>query len=308
MQKNKIEINKELVLCLALAAQYCHNSSFAGIHRQAIADGYSAVDAILSALLIHKNITPPRNHKAKLDKCRSLFPDLLIDIREEIEANGYFSGGHSFHPGCTWDEIEAFYRDWLKARYKEFEGASGYIGKCIGFSNIVFDRALRLVAADNDIDRSVLEDHVNNEAFGYNYSKINEAISDAHSELFNEADQTESLRIKMNAVTNFCDLDVLASDELTRQIICENEDIAHYCASLYIGFTDLIERVKYERFKKLGLEDVDSNASAEDKLKYNIMPDFFLSLKAKYHGMTNRENVAKVAMAFSEVSHKPKKT
>lgn len=302
------QIGKEVILSLALAKQYCHNASFAGIHRQAIADGYSAVDAAMSSLLIQKSIRPPRNHKQKLDKCRQLFPDLLIDIRETFEADNFFSGGHSFYPGCTWDEIEAFYKDWLKARYEEFEGSSGHIGKCIGFSNIVFDRAIRLVAEVNHIDRSVLEDHINIEAFGYNYSKINEAISDAHGELFNEADQTESLRIKMNAVTNFCDLDVLASDELTRQIICENEDIAHYCASLYVGFTDLIERVKFERFKKLGLGAINSEVSEEDKLKYNIMPDFFLSLKAKYHGMTDRENVAKVAMAFSEVPNRPEKS
>jgi hypothetical protein len=46
-------MNEDVLLRLAIAKQYAHHANFAGTPREAIADGYSAVDAMLSALLVH---------------------------------------------------------------------------------------------------------------------------------------------------------------------------------------------------------------------------------------------------------------
>src|SRR6185437_8472065 len=44
-------MKEDVLLQLALAKQYAHHARFAGTPRQAVADGYSAIDAMLSALL-----------------------------------------------------------------------------------------------------------------------------------------------------------------------------------------------------------------------------------------------------------------
>lgn len=48
-------VSRDVVLKLAFA-------SFAGTPRQAVADGYSAVDAAMSAILSQDGVEPPRNH------------------------------------------------------------------------------------------------------------------------------------------------------------------------------------------------------------------------------------------------------
>lgn len=307
MTKHFSKISREIILPLTLAKQYCHYASFAGLHRQAIADGYSAIDSVFSALLRLNQIKPPRNHKAKLEKTKAIYPKLLEDITEHFEGDGFWGAGHSYFPGCSWSEIEEYYDAWLVARYEEFSGASQQIGKYLSFSEIALDRGIRTIANHFSLEYFELEKFINLKSFGYEYSKVNEAIGDAHMELFDIADQTESLSIKMNATTNFCDLDMLVSDSLSQQIICENTEIAQYCAHLYRGFTELVERMKYERLKKLGLVGIDENTATEnDTLKYDAVPDFFLSLRAKYHGMSHQENASKVAMAFAQVGKSSK--
>lgn len=301
-------IDREIILPLTLAKQYCHHASFAGLHRQAIANGYSAIDAVFSALLRLNGIVPPRNHKEKLEKTKDIYPNLFEDITEHFEGDEIFRAGHTFFPGCSWNDVEEYYDAWLLARYEEFTGASQKVGKYLGYSEIALDRSIRTIANYFSIENFELEKFINLKSFGYEYSKVNEAISDAHMELFDIADQTESLSVKMNATTNFCNLDMVVSDTLSQQIICENAEIANYCANLYRGFTDLIERVQYERYKKLGLVGLDGNSATEDEfLKYNTVPDFFLSLKAIYHGMSHQENASKVAMAFAQVGKSPKR-
>jgi hypothetical protein len=58
-------MKEEVLLPLALAKQYAHHARFAGTPRQAVADGYSAVDAMLSALLIHSGQEHSRNEYSR---------------------------------------------------------------------------------------------------------------------------------------------------------------------------------------------------------------------------------------------------
>jgi hypothetical protein len=51
-------MSKDVVLKLALALQYAYHANFAGTPRQAVADGYSAVDAALSAILAREKSIP----------------------------------------------------------------------------------------------------------------------------------------------------------------------------------------------------------------------------------------------------------
>jgi hypothetical protein len=53
----------DVVLTLSLARLYGHHANFAGTPRQAIADGYSAVDAVCTALLRQAGLKQPKNHK-----------------------------------------------------------------------------------------------------------------------------------------------------------------------------------------------------------------------------------------------------
>ena len=88
-------MDDEVLLKLSIAEQSLHHANFAGTVRQAVADGYSAIDAALSALLLHDGNDPPRNHKSKFDLARQKYPGAFAD----------------------WDNLEAFYHEWLASRY-----------------------------------------------------------------------------------------------------------------------------------------------------------------------------------------------
>jgi len=53
----------DVVLTLSLARLYGHHANFAGTPRQAIADGYSAVDAVLSNRRLCDDRTHLRPHR-----------------------------------------------------------------------------------------------------------------------------------------------------------------------------------------------------------------------------------------------------
>lgn len=268
----------EVIEKLAIAEQFAHNAQYAGVARQAVADGYSCIDAVFSALLIYAGDEPPRNHKQKLDKVKSKYPDAFEDRTE------HHSTGTSFLGGVTWERIESFYREWLTSRYEKFVMEAGEARQRVAEALRIKDLAMALIS---DAEADPTEDtliRVQMAAFGYQFSEVHKAVGLAHDHLFHEAEIAGEMRgsklgTKMAAATNFCDADFLAGDEITRKIIEDDDDIAGHAADVYIGFVRLSEEI---RLKRLELLSKDPEKPSSDEI--NASTNFMLSLKAKYHG------------------------
>src|SRR5580704_9953960 len=95
-----VVMESDVLLTLSLARLYGHHANFAGTPRQAIADGYSAVDAAFGALLKRDGVKQPRNHKLKLDLARQHYPN-VFDALVIKKGNGTV-----LIPGTDWNSLE----------------------------------------------------------------------------------------------------------------------------------------------------------------------------------------------------------
>lgn len=275
----------DVVLTLSLARLYGHHAHFSGTPRQAIADGYSAVDAAFTALLRNAGIKQPRNHKHKLDLVRSTFPTVF-------DAATIQHGNAVTHiPGTDWESLEDFYNEWLASRYDHFEMSAAVASSRVREALNVVGAAIRWVAAEAGLPTEELEAQVSTRAYGFDFSEVSASVGGAHDRLFAEAEAEgdaggSKLGMKLAATTNYCDLDVMASDALTQGIVRDDREIAEEAARVYHAFVELIDRVQAKRL------DVISGGKPYGKCtvaEINQAPDFMFSMKARYHGGTTAE-------------------
>jgi hypothetical protein len=274
-------MNDEVLLKLSLARQYVHHANFAGTPRQAIADAYSAVDSVLSALLLHEGIDPPFNHKTKFDLARKKYPNAFES--EHIKRKN----GSSFSPGADWRSLEVFYKDWLASRYESFTMKTMPASNRVGEAASVISAAVRFLAKKEGTDPHELETRISQLAFGYDFSEVSMAVGKAHDHLFYEAEIAgemygSKLGVKLAATTNYCALDIIAGDELTQSILKEDKEIAIEAAMIYRKFIELVDRIDSKR-----LEHISGGKRGKEWTRGdNEAPDFMLAMKARYHGGT----------------------
>ncbi|SFN19060.1 hypothetical protein SAMN05216573_109114 [Bradyrhizobium sp. Rc3b] len=106
--------------------------------------------------------------------------------------------------------------------------------------------------------------------------------------LFQEAEQFgeehgSRLGTKLAATTNFCDLDLVAGDELTQKIILEDLEIAEDAARVYHLFVRLVDKIQDKRLERICEGRPIENCTPEQVIDTT---DFMVSLKARYHGGT----------------------
>lgn len=270
-------MKEDVLNSLAIATQFAHHATYAGTQRQAIAEGYSAIDASLSGLLHNASKAPPRNHKAKLDQVKSLLPNVFAEYSEKLKNGGRWVAG------VPWIEVEAFYGEWLRARYEKFDVEPSVARERVAQANRAVEAAIRHIATEHGMPVGDLTRQVNQRAFGFEDCALYEALSAAHDHLFDRAERLgeeagSKLGTKMAAATNFSMLDLIASDELTRDIIKNDEEIAAECASLHVQLCSMIERLRDRRADLLSGNGMDRNASV------NESTNFMLALRFKYHG------------------------
>ena len=275
-------MKEEVLLPLALAKQYAHHARFAGTPRQAVADGYSAVDAMLSALLIHSGQEPPRNHKAKFETARKAFPNAFA--AESVQ----HGNGWSFAPGANWKSLESYYDEWLASRYEKFDMDPGVASSRVREANAVVNSGIRFLAKAEKMEADALDEAASVRAFGYKFSETSIAVGDVHDILFDQAERYgeehgSRLGTKLAATTNYCDLDLVAGYQLTQRIILEDKEIAVDAAQLYHDFVRLVDKIEKKR-----LERICEGRSIENSTPEQIIDttDFMVSLKARYHGGT----------------------
>jgi hypothetical protein len=275
----------DVVVTLSLARLYGHHANFAGTPRQAIADGYSAVDATFTALLRQDGVKQPRNHKHKLDLARKHYPRVF-------DALVIKQGSATLHiPGTDWDSLEEYYREWLASRYGKFEMSAAMASSRVREALNVVGAAIRHIAAKENMTSDDLETLVSTTAFGFDFSEVAVSVGDAHDRLFAAAEAAgeehgSRLGTKLAAATNYCELDVMAGDQLTQSIIRDDKEIAEEAARVYHAFVDLIERIQAKRLDAISEGKPLEKCSVSE---INLSPDFMLSLKARYHGGTTVE-------------------
>lgn len=280
----------EVLEKLAIAELFAHHAQYAGVPRQAVADGYSAIDALFSAVLVDRGAKPPKNHWEKLDAVRRQIPDLFA-TRSEQCGNGF-----SHMAGIPWDEIEAFYREWLRSRYEQFKMTAGQARHRVLMAMGAKHFVVRHLSDVHGLRWYDLTSEISRAAYGYDDTAMSEALSIAHDRLFSEAeDYGESigrkLSVKMASTTNFCGTDIIAGDEITRRIIEQDEEIAAHAMSVYTGFCRLMDGIRIKRLDVI--RATNPSISAEEAA--DGATAFMLSMKAKYHGERLSETGAALA-------------
>lgn len=299
-------VSREVTFSLALARQFSHHADFAGTPRQAVADGYSCIDAALSALLKHEEIDPPRNHRQKLDMVRKLHPDMLAFhvVRRRNST--------TYSPGGDWASIEAYYRQWLASRYSRFDLSASVASSRVVEAHQFLNATMRIIARKRKVNVWKLYKQVSRQAFGYDNSQLGNALGAMHDKLFFEAERMgeaygSKLGTKLASTTNYCQLDIVTGDLLTQTLIKEDEEIADEGARVYLKFNQLVEKIIRKRRQKISERSGDT--AAQDAL--NESPNFMLSMKARYHGATVKESGEKwgrvLADGLSMSSRKHKK-
>lgn len=275
-------MNEEILLQLALAKQYAHHARFAGTPRQAVADGYSAVDAMVSALLIYDGQEPPKNHKLKFENARKAFPNAFA--AESIQRGN----GWTYSPGADWTSLEAFYKEWLVSRYEKFDMDPGVAACRAREANTAVNSGIRFLAKQEKIDSDELDEIACIRAFGFKFSETSIAVGNVHDLMFQQAEQYgeehgSRLGSKLAATTNSCDLDIVAGDELTQKIVLEDLEIAEDAARVYHLFVQLVEKIQEKRLERICEGRPVENCTPEQVIDTT---DFMLALKARYHGGT----------------------
>jgi hypothetical protein len=275
-------MKEEVLLRLALAKQYAHHARFAGTPRQAVADGYSAVDAMLSALLVYSGLEPPKNHKTKFETARKAFSNAFA--AESVQRGNAWT----FSPGADWNSLEEYYKKWLASRYAEFVMDPGVAASRVREANAVVNSGIRFLAKAEKMEADALDEAASVRAFGYKYSETSIAVGDVHDILFDQAERFgdehgSRLGTKLAATTNYCDLDLTAGDKLTQRIILEDKEIAVDAAHLYHQFVQLVDKIQEKRLERICEGRPIENCTPEQVIDTT---DFMVSLKARYHGGT----------------------
>lgn len=289
-------VDKEVLRHFVIAVQHLDNAKFAGSPRHAIAEGYSAVDACFSALLIDDGQIPSRNHKDKLNSVMKLHPNLLDSYREAIP-----HGGTLFVPGVPWTSIETFYRDWLAARYEEFSAGPNNARVRLAQAHSAVDFAMRCVGKEHAFAIFELEDKVRTLAFGYVFSETDVATSDLTERRCEKAERYgevhgSPLGTRLAETSNYCSLAITADDALTRKIIEADMLIAKECTEVYERFIGLVEHIQDRRRVAL----TPAGPKNPEHPEPDETPDFMLSLKMSFHGQKISELVEWFSRSISK--------
>jgi hypothetical protein len=280
-----VKVDGDVLLTLSLAKLYGHHANFAGTPRQAIADGYSAVDAVFTALLRQGGHKQSKNHKHKLDLVREHFPNVF-------DALVITSGNATVHmPGTDWDSLEEYYGEWLASRYDNFEMSAAMASSRIREALNVINAAIRHIAKKEGMAADDLEKIVSSKSFGFDFLAVAVSVGDAHDRLFAAAETVgeergSKLGTKFAATTNYSELDVMTGDELTQGIIRDDKEIAEEAARIYHAFVDLIDRIQEKRLHVISGGKDPSKYTPDEIAK---APDFMFSMKVRYHGGTALE-------------------
>lgn len=268
------EVKDRLITGLAqyLSAQSAGSSKFA------IADGYLAIDNHFSAILLSFGIDPTRNHQRKLSLMLSRFGSLLNNA------------------GISNDELNEYYECWQNVRYTTTSPTPKETLHFLRLSNRIISTIRKEIALQNNLSDEDLEEELYSEVLGSRWSSFEEECSQIHemwqqdAELQGEMGIGSKLGNKMLNPSNFCDIRALADDTITKNIIANDSEFGTKVAYFYQSFLKLVMYIHNTRLKK-GVE-------------YNDVPNYILSLRLRYQGMSMEEITEEFDRLFNDAKIK----
>jgi len=234
-----------------------------GVCKFAITDAYSAIDNYFSAILIENDIVPSRIHKEKLklvlDKFKFIFEETNIS-----ESTMY-----------------SFYDGWLKARYSASSFTPNETLDFLRLSYRIISRILKEIAGKHGRTPEDLEQELNVKIIGGEEHSFDAECSIIHEvyqqrlEELGERGIGSKLGNKMLNPSNFSNVSAFSDDLFTKQIIANDEHFGSVVAGFYKSFLELVDYISTKRM--------------HNKIDFNEIPNFMLSIRLRYHGQTLEE-------------------
>ena len=255
----KPEVKDRLITGLA---QYLSAQS-AGSSRSAVTDGYLAIDNYFSAILLDGGISPSWNHKKKLDLIFLHFWNLIG--KAEI----------------TQSDLEKYYKCWQKVRYSSVIPTPKETLNFIRLSYRVISVIIKEIACRYDKSVEDLEEELYVEILGSRWSSFEEECNYIHEMWQHEAEIQGEMGIgsklgnKALNLSNFCEINALADDNITKEIISKDSEFGSKVANFYQSFLKLVVYVQNARLEK-GIDPYE-------------ITNFMLSLRLRYHGHSIKE-------------------
>lgn len=248
---------------LLLCQSYSRAAWASGSGRDAVANGYTAVDIAFSALVEDHGLPTQRNHKAKLDTVGRIFP-------------GLFTAAHT-----SAVDVETFYRLWLDVRYKVTTVTPQEGLNYLRLADRVIDAiVIELAARSGDLVDEVVE-QLQVAVLGSTDPKFEQVVSDVHDmiqtdlEIQAEMYDGPKLSMKLTNPARFCQILASASDPTTQRIIAESDNIAHQLGHFYKSFVSLINTIQMARYS--------------DGVGENETTNFAFSVRLGYYGLSIKE-------------------
>lgn len=268
-------MREEVFKLLVLSEIYALQARSGGSGRDATINGYSAIDAALSALLKCGGRGTIKEHDRKLRRSLELYPGILA--RAET----------------TEEELNQLLIKWLRVRYSDHQVTPRESLETLR----LMDRVLRAVVEEicqrtGDQAERVFDD-IQIVILGSTYPAVTEAVSEVHDhiefEIERSAEEGDGYKLssKLLNASRFCDLFVHASDDVSKILLAENEALARRFATIYKEFVDAADTLQMARLAS-GL-DLDEAVN------------FSLSLRLGYNGLSVRETAEEFSRMLSEM-------
>lgn len=257
------DVNPAVFEYLVLCQGYSRAAWASGSGRDAVANGYTAVDIAFSALVEDHGLPTQRNHKAKLETVGDIFPALFTTAQTSAA------------------DVETFYQLWLDVRYTTTSVTPLKGVNYLRLSDRIIDAIIdELATRAGEAVTDVLE-QLQVAVLGGTDPKVEQVVSDVHDmiqtdlEIQAERYDGPKLGMKLTNPARFCQILASASDPTTQRIIAESDDIAHQLGHVYKSFVDLVNTIQMERYSE-GTGD-------------NETTNFAFSVRLGYYGLSVEE-------------------
>ncbi len=292
-----MNIRVEILNSLTAACRNCRNAIYSGTRAHALTEGYSSIDACFSALVYASGANASeqqfRNHKVKLLWVKEKYPNLFQS------KDGLTLTTHVINH-VTWEEIEAYYRLWLQARYSRIELSVYQSSDKIKQAEFIYQTVCCSIADAHDISYHALRERIEFSAFGGVDDTVNRAVSNAiadYEKAFTDR-IVERGGSKIVAALNpvlHTNLAFTTDDPATQEILQTDPVIAKYALDSHSAFLNVIKRIQHLR--------VNEPTMSGTNLEPNLFMDFVLSLNIKFHGGSVDEISEGIsAIQFSQVA------
>lgn len=271
-------MNPDAFESLVLSQTYLQAAWASGSGRDAVALGYSAVDAAFSALIAELNRPVEKNHSKKINIVQGVYARVYRDS------------------GTTEQGVRDFYDKWQAVRYGTVVVTPKEGIHYLRLAGRIVDAIVGKIAQLTGQPAADIEEQVLEQVLGAKSSKIDEAVSEYHDHILwgaevaaESSEGGSKMATKLLHSSNFCRVLVSAADPITQDIVVNSELVARTVTDFYGEFVRLVDTIQMARMSK-GL-DMDNALN------------FSLFVRLGYYGMSATEVFDDFRTQMREAGH-----